>query len=106
MPCPVNGGREMPCSLAASAIALDQALRRGFSVIILFIRRVFGELHVFHRSLDQILVFISSAVKHPFSIERPNAQARKILIWPLSPSSSLQALAAASVIERSVDQLV
>jgi len=48
----------MPCSFAASATALNQDRCRCFSVVILFIRCIFGKLHVFHRSLDQILVFI------------------------------------------------
>ena len=78
---------------------------RGFSDIIFFIRRVFGKLHVFHRSFDQVLVFISSALKHSFSIERANAHPEyaRLAAQPLIIAA---ALAAASATDRSVDQLV
>ena len=59
----------MPCSFAASATALNQDRCRCFSVVILFIRCIFGKLHVFHRSLDQILVFICSTFEDTVRIE-------------------------------------
>jgi hypothetical protein len=46
--------------LAASTIALNQDLCRGRSVIIFFIRKVFGKFYVFHCAFNQEFVFAAS----------------------------------------------
>jgi hypothetical protein len=75
MPSPLNCGKVMPCSVAASAIALNQPFCRGFSTIFL-IRWVIGKLHVFHRAGDQVLVFICSTFEQLILVQSFNSHAK------------------------------